>query len=113
MSIGVGIILGEGDLFRSKVNKIYSVDNVVDSNAGVNGDNRNGSNSDDKGDDSFDSKGGDFGKHNNGDSNNSEDGDKGQHGNASDKAIYAEDSAAWTTGVYPIATTRMHTVWIF
>ena len=42
--------------------------------------------------DSFDSKGGDYGKPNNGDSDDSADGDKGQHGNASDMAIHADDS---------------------
>ena len=48
--------------------------------------------SDDEDYNSFDSKGGDYGDPNNGDSDDRGDGNKGQHSNASDMAIHAEDS---------------------
>ena len=95
---------------QSKANKIYSANDVADSNAGVNGDDRDVSNSDDEGDDSFDSKGGDFGKHNKGNSDDRKDGDKGQHSNASDKAIYAEDSSMDDWSVPDSNTTDAYSV---
>jgi hypothetical protein len=47
---------------QSESNKIYSANNVADSNAGVNGNNSNESNSNDEGDGSFYSDGGDLGE---------------------------------------------------
>ncbi len=67
MSIGVGIIPGEGGLFLAcserVQSKVDSANDVADSNVGVNGDNSNNTiNSNDEDNESFDSKGGDFGE---------------------------------------------------
>jgi hypothetical protein len=78
---------------QSEVNgMIYPADDVADSNAGIKDGDSGSSLFDDEDDDSFDSKGGDYGDHNNGDSDDRADGNKGQHSNASDMAIHAEDS---------------------
>ena len=53
---------------QSKVYKIYSTNEVANSNVGVNGNDSNDSNAGNECNGSFDSKAGDEGKHNNGDS---------------------------------------------
>ena len=84
-------ILARLERVQSKVNKIYSADDVADSNASINGNDSDGSNSDNEGNDSFYSDGGDLSKLYISNSDDSRDNDKGQHSNASDMAIHAED----------------------
>jgi hypothetical protein len=92
---------------QSEVNKIYSADNVAaNSNAGVNGDDSDDSNSDDEGDDSFEA---------------STTTATATTARTATRAIiatpvtwgYTLRTASRTTGAYPKATQRMHTVWIF
>jgi hypothetical protein len=99
--------LARSERVQSEVN---SVDNIADSNAGVNGEDSNNSNSNDKDNGSFDRFCGDFGEPNNGNSDDSEDGVKGQHSNANDMVIYTEDSGMDNWSVPDSDTTDAYSV---
>ncbi len=96
---------------QSEVNGvIYPAEDVTDSNADIKDDDSSSSLSDDEDDDGFDSNGRDYGDPNNGDSDDRTDGDKGQHSNASDMVIHAEDSGIDDWSVPDSHTTDSYSV---
>jgi hypothetical protein len=86
------------------------VQSEADSNAGIKDNDSGSSLSNDEDDDSFDREGRDNGDSNNGDSNLRADGNKGQHCNASDMTIHAEDSGIDDWSVTDSHTTDSYSV---